>query len=57
MNEIKYRDIDELIERVIKDEVEIELNVEPDRQQIIIRPWRPFEYNCPYREKEESWQK
>lgn len=52
MNEIKYKDIDELIERVIKDKVEIELNIEPDRQQVVIRPWKPFEYNCPYRGEE-----
>lgn len=49
MNAIKYKDIDELIERVVKDEVEIELNIEPDRQQVVIRPWKSFEYNCPYR--------
>ena len=52
MNAIKYKDIDELIERVIKDKVEIELNIEPDKQQIVIRPWKPFEYTCPYRGEE-----
>ncbi|MBQ9612247.1 MAG: hypothetical protein IJV14_06620 [Lachnospiraceae bacterium] len=54
MEGIKYKDIDELIERVIKVKVEIELNIEPDKQQLIIRPWRPFEYSCPYRTRETS---
>jgi len=46
---IKYRDIDKLIYRVKEEHVEVELIVEPDRQQLTVRPWKPYEFSCPYK--------
>lgn len=53
MNErFKLSDIDELIKRVRTEEVEIEISITPDEERIIINPWKPFKYSCPYREVE-----
>ena len=49
MREILLKDIDSLIERVRMEQVEIEIEATPEEQRVTIRPWRPFEYQCPYR--------
>ena len=50
MNEIgiKYDDIEKLVEQVKREGVEIELHIYPEEQNITVRPWKPFTYNCPY---------
>ena len=40
--------IDLMVEKAKKDQVEIEYNTNTEGQNIIIRPWKPFSYNCPY---------
>ena len=40
--------IDILAKKVKKDAVEIELNTNPDGLNIIVRPWKPLQYICPY---------
>ena len=47
---LKYDDIEKLVAEVKKGSVEIEMELEPTRQCITIRPWKPFEYKCPYKE-------
>ena len=49
MDKIKYTDIEEIIKQVIDNKVEIELELTPDRQTLTVRPWKPFEYTCPYK--------
>lgn len=41
-------DFDELIRRVKTDSLEITITVEPDRTEISIQPWKPYEMRCPY---------
>ncbi len=40
--------LDELIDKVVHDKISVAINVEPDRAEIQIEPWKPFEYHCPY---------
>lgn len=40
--------LDELIDKVVHDKISVTINVEPDRAEIQIEPWKPFEYHCPY---------
>ena len=49
MEGLKYNDIDYIIERVKNENVEIELEITPDRQTLTVRPFKAFEYACPYR--------
>lgn len=41
-------DIDALIDRVVTDKVEIQVTIEPDRIEVNIQPWKPYEMKCPY---------
>ena len=41
-------DVNALIDRVIADNVEIQVTIEPDRVEINIQPWKPYEMKCPY---------
>lgn len=45
---LKYDDIDKLVEIVKRDKVEVELTITPDNQTLVVRPWKPFTYACPY---------
>lgn len=38
------------IDEVVKEKVEIEFTITPENQSLIVRPWQPFSYNCPYKE-------
>ena len=40
----------QLVDEVLKEQVEIELTITPENQSLIVRPWQPFSYNCPYKE-------
>ena len=35
-------------EAVKAKQVEIRITIEPDRQEIEIEPWQPYEMKCPY---------
>lgn len=37
-----------LINKVIKDKIEVHLEFTPENTIIEIQPWKPFEYRCPY---------
>ena len=41
-------DVNALLDRVIADNVEIQVTIEPDRVEINIQPWKPYEMKCPY---------
>lgn len=45
---IKYDDIEKMVEIVKRDKVEVELTITPDNQTLVVRPWKPFTYACPY---------
>lgn len=49
MNNLKDINFDELIEKVIKNRCEVSINIEPDRTEITIQPWKPFTYSCPFK--------
>lgn len=48
MELLKTINLDELIDRVVREKISVTINVEPDRAEIQIEPWKPFEYRCPY---------
>lgn len=52
MMELKIKDLDEIIKRVVAEQIEIEISVTPDEEKITITPWKPFKYSCPYREEQ-----
>ena len=41
-------DFNELIEKATKERCEITIVYEPDRTEVTIQPWKPFQYSCPY---------
>lgn len=41
-------DINALIDRVVSENVEINVTIQPDRTEVNIQPWKPFEMKCPY---------
>ena len=41
-------DFNELIEKATKEHCEITVIYEPNRTEITIQPWKPFQYACPY---------
>ncbi len=45
MNPIDYK---ELFEMAKKEECEIQVTYTPESIEVLIRPWEPFEYKCPY---------
>lgn len=45
---IKHDDIEKMVEIVKRDKVEVELTITPDNQTLVVRPWKPFTYACPY---------
>ena len=46
---------DRLME-MVKDGYEVHITYEPDRAEVEVMPWKPFEYRCPYQmaQKEEE---
>lgn len=42
--------LDRIINMVSKG-YEVHITVEPERTEIEIMPWKPFEYACPYEKK------
>ena len=45
---LKYEDIEKLVYIVKRDKVEVEVTITPDNQTVVVRPWKPFTYTCPY---------
>lgn len=43
--------IGDLMKKAVENKVEVTINLEPDRAEVQIRPWKPFEYSCPYQSK------
>ena len=41
-------DIEELVKRVVAEKIEVQITIEPDRTEINIQPWKPYEMKCPY---------
>ena len=41
-------DFNELIEKATKERCEITVIYEPDKTEITIQPWKPFQFSCPY---------
>ena len=41
-------DINALVDRVVADKVEVQITIEPERTEVNIQPWKPYEMKCPY---------
>ena len=39
------------IKAVVEKKIAISIEITPECESIKIEPWKPFEYNCPYKEK------
>lgn len=37
-----------IIDRVVKDKVEVTIRITPDEEEITVEPWKPYEMKCPY---------
>ena len=48
MSRLDTIDFNELIEKATKERCEITIVYEPDRTEVTIQPWKPFQYSCPY---------
>ena len=48
MIQIDEHSIQMLIDRVVKDKVEVHLDFTPENTTIDIQPWKPYEMRCPY---------
>lgn len=46
--------IERLIKAVVENQVEASIDIEPDRCEIRIEPWRPMRTYCPYGHSEEG---
>jgi len=40
--------IEALVIKVVNDHVEATIDIEPDRVNINVSPWKPYEMRCPY---------
>ena len=40
---------DTLVHKAVTEKCEISIEITPENENITIRPWEPFQYNCPYR--------
>ena len=46
--------IEHLVQRVIDDKVSVSITIEPDRAEIFVSPWEPYQTICPYGKKKEG---
>lgn len=37
-----------IIDRVVKDKVEVTIRITPDEEEITVEPWKPYEMKYPY---------
>ena len=42
----------EMLLKFVKEGNEVHMTFEPDRTTIEVMPWKPFEYQCPYKKEE-----
>ena len=54
MTEISDESINTLIDRVVKDQIEVHIEMTPENISINIQPWKPYEMKCPYAERKEE---
>ena len=45
--DLKKIKLEELLKQAAETKTEITVTIEPDRQEIQVQPWKPFEYKCP----------
>ena len=50
MIQINEDSINMLIDRVVKNQIEVHIEVTPENTSIDIQPWKPYEMKCPYAE-------
>jgi hypothetical protein len=46
--------IEQLMKAVVENRVEASIEIEPDRCEIRLEPWRPMRMQCPYGRNEEG---
>ena len=46
--------IEKLMKAVVENQVEASIDIEPDRCEIRLEPWRPMRMQCPYGRNEEG---
>ena len=45
--DLEHLDLQDIVNVVKNEKVEITITAEPERYEIQINPWKPFEYTCP----------
>lgn len=48
MMNISVEVLQNLIDRVVKDKIEVHIEMTPENTTIDIQPWKPIEMRCPY---------
>lgn len=43
-----------LMDRVVKDKIEVHVEFTPDTTSVEMMPWKPYEMKCPYAEGKEE---
>ena len=46
--------VEQLVKAVVENKVEASIEIEPDRSEIRLEPWRPMRMQCPYGRNEEG---
>lgn len=46
--------VEQLVKAVVENQVEVSIDIEPDRCEIRLEPWRPMRMQCPYGRNEEG---
>jgi len=54
MIQISYESIEMLVDRVVKDHIEVHMEFTPENTTVEIQPWKPYELKCPYAERKEG---
>lgn len=54
MIQISDESLNMLIDRVVKDQIEVHIEMTPENISIEIQPWKPYEMKCPYAVREEE---
>ena len=54
MIQISDESLNMLIDRVVKDQVEVHIAFTPENTSIEIMPWKPYEMKCPYADRKEE---
>ena len=54
MIQISDENFNMLVDRVVKDKVEVHIEFTPETTSIEIMPWKPYEMKCPYAERKDN---